>query len=155
MAANVLAMSAADELLEYVNANLPLATAMQVRVIHADEERVELAFPLAPNLNHERTAFGGSLAAAGMLAAWGLVWLQSRKIDPVPRLVIAESAMRFIRPADEAFTARCAWPRSGSWDSVRETLARTGRSRVELRTELCVGPRVAAAHDGVFVLIAN
>ncbi len=144
----------AEELLEYVRANLPLASAMGVSVVVAGDESVELHFPLAPNLNHERTAFGGSLAAAGMLAAWSLIWLQTRRITPPPRLVIAESQMRFIRPVDGDFIAACDWPKADSWAQARDQLTRTGRARIELRSELQVAGKVAAAHYGTFVVIA-
>jgi thioesterase domain-containing protein len=145
-------MSHATELAEYVRGHLPLATAMAVSVVHADECRVQLDFPLGPNLNHEQTAFGGSLAAAGMLAAWGLIWIRARHLSPTPRLVIAESQMRFIRPVDRDFRAAASWPDEKVWPHVLSLIEKRGRSRVELRTELSVGGRVAAVHDGTFVV---
>jgi thioesterase domain-containing protein len=148
-------MTAADDLARYVAANLPLASAMRVAIEEAGDASVRLRVPLGPNLNHERTAFGGSLAAAGMLAGWGLLWLRARHLTPQPRLVIAESQMRFIRPIAEDFHAVCEWPRPDSWDQARAALNRTGRARVELRTELTTGTRTAAVHDGSFSLIGN
>lgn len=144
----------AEELLRYVRENLPLAAAMGVEVNAAGDDEVRLGFPLAPNLNHERTAFGGSLAAAGMLAAWSLIWLRTRAIAPPPRLVIAESQVRFIRPVDGDFIAVCTWPRAETWEQASEQLARAGRAQVELRTELQLAGKVATVHDGRFVVIA-
>ena len=145
----------AEALRLYVAEHLPLSTAMGARVERADDEGVTLWFPIGPNLNHERTAFGGSLSAAGMLAGWGLIWLRARRLDPVPRLVIAESATRFIRPVDADFHARAAWPRPDAWAMADDAIGRHGRAKLSIRTELVVDGRVAAAHDGVFAVIAK
>ena len=48
----------------FLLAHVPLAGAMGVRVVEAGEAGVRLALPLAPNLNHHGTAFGGSVSAA-------------------------------------------------------------------------------------------
>ena len=144
-----------DELAAYVSANLPLSRAMGVGVVEAGDDLVRLAVPIGPNLNHEQTAFGGSLAAAGMLAGWSLIWLRARRLTPAPRLVIAESQMRFIRPVAGDFEARCEWPRPGAWETAAATLERSGRARVPLRSELRYGGRVAAVHGGSFVVIAR
>ena len=141
------------DLAAYVAANLPLAGAMGVEVLDAGEDRVRLRVPLGPNLNHERTAFGGSLAAAGMLAGWGLLWVRARRLDPAPRLVIAEGQMRFIRPVRGDFEAACEWPRPDAWQAALDRLVATGRARVPLRSELTYAGKVAAAHAGTFVLI--
>lgn len=146
---------AADALAEYVKANLPLAGAMGVTIACASDAAVTLHVPLPPNLNHERTAFGGSISACGMLAGWGLIWLQMRHIEPRPRLVIAESQTRFIRPIDGNFEAVCAWPRPDSWQIAADALARHRRAKVPLRSELRVNGKTAAVHDGTFVVIAT
>lgn len=147
--------SDAQALSEYVAEHLPLSTAMGARVEEAGDAGVTLLFPIGPNLNHERTAFGGSLSAAGMLAGWSLIWLRARHLTPTPRLVIAESQTRFIRPVDADFLARAAWPRDDSWAMAADALARHGRAKLSIRTELVVHDRVAAVHDGDFAVIAR
>ncbi len=145
----------AQALREYVATHLPLSTAMGVAIERADDAGVTLSFPIAPNLNHEQTAFGGSLSAAGMLAGWGLIWLRARRLDPTPRLVIAESQTRFIRPVDADFHARAAWPRPDAWAMAADAVERHGRAKLSIRTELVVADRVAAVHDGDFAVIAR
>ena len=57
----------------YLHEQIPLSSAMQVSVESATSESVVLAAPLAPNTNHKLTAFGGSVSALGILAAWSLL----------------------------------------------------------------------------------
>ena len=146
---------AAKELADYIAAHLPLATAMGVVVREAGDAQVVLDVPLAPNLNHEQTAFGGSIAASGMLAGWGLIWLRARRLAPMPRLVIAQSETRYIRPLEADFEARCEWPRQDAWEQAAASIERHGRAKIPLRTELQLNRRTAAVHDGTFVVIAT
>ena len=48
---------------------MPLSQAMQVTVVEASFQQVVLTAPLAPNINHRETVFGGSASAVAILAA--------------------------------------------------------------------------------------
>lgn len=61
------------ELQTYLHAHIPLSGAMQVSVVQAALEGVVLSAPLAPNINHRDTVFGGSASAVASLAAWSLL----------------------------------------------------------------------------------
>src|SRR5581483_6434170 len=67
-----------QEIEQYLHRHIPLSAAMGVRVRAASPERVELAAPLAPNINHHETLFGGSGAAIATLSAWTLVNIRLR-----------------------------------------------------------------------------
>jgi thioesterase domain-containing protein len=142
-----------DRLADTLRAALPLTAALGVEVIEASLQRVQLRLPLAANLNHEHTAFGGSIASAGMLAAWGLLWLRLPML-PVerPSLVIAESHLRFIRPIADAFDATAEWPATLSIEEVAQKLRTKHRCRLPIRSELTCRGKLAAAHDGTFVI---
>ena len=47
----------------YLHRHIPLTAAMGVRVAAVTLQRAELRAPLAPNINHRETVFGGSAAA--------------------------------------------------------------------------------------------
>ena len=47
----------------YLHEHIPLTTHMEVGVDRIDGTGVRLTAPLAPNINHRQTAFGGSVAA--------------------------------------------------------------------------------------------
>ena len=50
------------EVEQYLHRHIPLSAAMGIRVRLATPHRVELWAPLAPNINHQSTVFGGSAA---------------------------------------------------------------------------------------------
>ena len=61
---------------------------MQVAVVSAAADAVTLSAPLAPNINHRSTAFGGSVSTLAILSAWSLVNLRLRAEGLRSRLVI-------------------------------------------------------------------
>src|SRR6266540_3523639 len=48
---------------KYLHDHIPLSKAMDVEVVEATDDGVTLAAPLAPNINHRETVFGGSASA--------------------------------------------------------------------------------------------
>src|SRR5580700_1488384 len=85
----------------YLHAHIPLARAMQAVVLESSGEVVVMRAPLAPNLNHQASVFGGSASALAMLASWGLLCsrLTDQGLSPdVVRVVIQRNTMTFARP---------------------------------------------------------
>ena len=148
------AMRAAD-LERYLHDHIPLSRALAIRVEHLGPELVRLSAPLAPNLNHRRTAFGGSVASIAILAGWS--WLLARLIDrrPVPRLVIQEQTVEYLAPIGAAFEAVCPAPSDAAWRRFLRALDGRGRGRLELAAEVLCEGRVAARFRGLFVAIAG
>lgn len=62
-----------SELEKYLHGHIPLSKAMEVAVVQVQPEGVILSAPLAPNINHRDTVFGGSASAVAILAAWSLL----------------------------------------------------------------------------------
>lgn len=58
------------KLQQYLHDHIPLSKAMQITVERISPESVTLSAPLAPNINHRDTLFGGSASTAAILAAW-------------------------------------------------------------------------------------
>ncbi|MFB3040360.1 MAG: YiiD C-terminal domain-containing protein, partial [Candidatus Poribacteria bacterium] len=61
---------------EYLHEHIPLSKAIGVKVVEADSAGVTLSAPLAPNINHRETVFGGSASAVAILAAWTLLYVR-------------------------------------------------------------------------------
>jgi thioesterase domain-containing protein len=76
------------ELETYLHEHIPLSKAMQVSVIEADPGFVKLAAPLAPNINHRETVFGGSASAVAILAAWTILFIRLQNEGLYSRVVI-------------------------------------------------------------------
>lgn len=141
------------ELQTYLHAHIPLSAAMQVEVLQATPDLIELAAPLAPNLNHRGTAFGGSIATLATLAGWSLLRVRLDGSEPLPHLVIQRSSMEYLAPIDSRFTAQVAYPADADWADFLARLAARGRARLQLEIEVCCAERVAARMSGLFVAL--
>ena len=130
------------ELEHYLHEHIPLSAAMQVTVLEASPAQVRLAAPLAPNINHRRTVFGGSAAAVATLAAWALLHLRLTAEGFAGRLVIRRSEMDFEQAIAGEFEAEATAPGDERWQRVpvgsRTRPAGTYRNARD--TELCGYP---------------
>ena len=139
----------------YLHDHIPMSKAMNVRVERLDDTGVKLTAPLAPNINHRGTVFGGSAAAVGMLAGWALVHAHLEG-NPDVRLVIRRQQMEFDAPLDGDFEAICDDPGDAGWGPFDQALERKGKGRVQLSVRLKRGGGEAAAtFEGVYVAVAN
>ncbi len=109
---------------------------MGLAVIEASPTRVVLAAPLAPNTNHQRTAFGGSVAAIATLAAWSILHLRCRAREEPTDLVIQRSEMDYLRPIRETLRAVCYFDDEALWEATLGRLERRGRARIEMASRL-------------------
>lgn len=144
----------AEMLLErYLHQQIPLSAAMGVRVKMATPEQVQLAAPLAPNVNHHETVFGGSAAALATLSAWSLLHLRLAHAALQARLVIQRSSMEYEQPIPGDFDAVCRFADEPAWERFRVTLVRRGRARLTLAAHLIHDSRQMATFAGDFVAL--
>lgn len=143
-------MSASAELQAYLHEHIPLSRAMGVHVLEAGPERVRLRAPLEPNLNHRRTAFGGSIASLATLAGWGWLRVRLAEHEPPVRLVVQKSTIDYLDGIDAEFEAVCPAPPAEAWSRFERMLASRGRARLELAVEVLVHGRVAARLQGTY-----
>ncbi len=142
-----------DEITAYVHEHIPITRSLAARVEHYDGHSVRLAAPLAPNLNHRATAFGGSLSSIAILSGWVLLHLQLRERGILNRLVIQRSALDFEAPVDGDFTATCTLPPAPTWSRFLSTLARHRSARVTVSSTLTCASGVGGRHDGTYVAV--
>jgi thioesterase domain-containing protein len=142
------------ELEQFMHEQIPLSRAMQLRVLVAGGNGVTLEAPLAPNINHHETVFGGSASALAILAAWALVHVRLRESGRDHPVVIRRDSIAYERPMAGTFTARAGAPKPVDWELFLRTLDRHGRARIIVRALLeCDGVR-AGELEGEFVAIA-
>lgn len=135
----------------YLRQQIPLTAAMGARVRIATPEQVRLAAPLAPNINHNETVFGGSAAALATLAAWTLLHLRIAHAGLRARLVIQRSSMEYEQPIPGDFDAVCRFSDEPAWERFRTTLMRRGRARLTLTAHLLYDAQPMATFEGDFV----
>ncbi|MEM6337506.1 MAG: YiiD C-terminal domain-containing protein [Bacteroidota bacterium] len=121
-----------DDLQTYARAHIPLVDAMDIRVLELSSGGVRLAVPLAPNLNHRATAFGGSLSAAGVFAGWAYVHARLQEEVSRHRVVIQRSSIEYLLPVETDFEVHCTHPPEAAWKRLRNMLSRAGKGRVTL-----------------------
>jgi len=111
---------------------IPLSRAIGITVASWDGRTVTLAAPLAPNVNHQDTAFGGSLSAAATLAGWSALWLLLDAHGLEHRVVIQDASIEYRHPVTADFTVECALPEASTVDRFLATLRERGRARLGL-----------------------
>lgn len=146
-------MLSEQDLQQYLHDHIPLSKAMAAVVRSVSAEGVTLEAPLAPNLNHRGTVFGGSASSLAILSAWALVHSRLRAEGLDSRLVIQRNTMAYERPMDGSFTATSALARPGDWPAFLRTLRRMGRARIAVVAVLhCVG-QTTGRFEGDFVAL--
>src|SRR5512138_1403770 len=123
----------------YLHDAIPISAAMGVRVAEASDERVKLSAPLGPNLNHKKTAFGGSLYSTALLAGWSWTYLCLGREALSAEIVIASSRSRYQRPALADFEATCEAPNDEAIVRFVQTVKRKGLAQLELGITVTCG----------------
>ena len=141
------------ELERYLHEHIPLSRAMHVGVVAADANGVVLQAPLAPNINHRETVFGGSASALAILAAWSLLQVRVMAAGLAPRLVIQRNTMDYELPIAGTFQARSALAEPGHWTQFTHMLERKGKARIAVNAVLAFEGEVAGRFAGEFVAI--
>ncbi|MGB9429849.1 MAG: YiiD C-terminal domain-containing protein [Gammaproteobacteria bacterium] len=147
-----LALNAADaaRLEAYLHKHIPLVRHMQVRVTACDASGLTLTAPLAANINHKASAFGGSLASLATLACWGLMWLVLKPAHGT-HIVVNESRMLYLRPVTAALVAHCPLPDAPVLNRFLRTFERRQKARIHLHAQVLQDQRLCARFNGYFV----
>jgi thioesterase domain-containing protein len=121
---------------QYLYDHIPLSKAMQVEVRSVTANEVVVSAPLAPNINHRETIFGGSASAVAILAAWSLLHTRLKSAGIDSRLVIQSNTMDYDLPIAGTFTARAFIEEADSWQQFVRMLTSKGKARITVRSIL-------------------
>lgn len=126
---------------------------MQVSVVALDQAKVVLSAPLAPNINHRATVFGGSASAVAILAAWSLLHTRLTGSGFSCRLVIQRNTMSYELPISGNFNATASAPGAEAWQAFTRMLKRKGRARITVSSVLEYAGQVVGHFEGEFVAL--
>ncbi|MDR3472686.1 MAG: YiiD C-terminal domain-containing protein [Devosia sp.] len=143
------------ELETYLHTHIPLSRAMSVGVVTIAADRVVLSAPLAPNINHRATVFGGSASAVAILAAWSLLHLRLTAAGFTSRLVIQRNTMDYLAPIAGDFIATGHLASETDWPAFTRLLARRGRARIGVDAVVEFEGREAGRLHGDFVALGK
>ncbi|MBS0633216.1 MAG: thioesterase domain-containing protein [Verrucomicrobia bacterium] len=135
----------------YLHENIPLASAMGVSVVSCDARGAVLRAPLAPNINHHATVFGGSASAVALLAGWLWLYGALQTAGLAAKPVIQRNTMEYLVPVTEDFEAWCAAPATEVLAKFLKTLQRHRRARITLEVELVSGGQRVGFLTGEYV----
>jgi len=137
----------------YLHKQIPLSQAMGVLVDSASTECVKLRAPIAPNINHEATVFGGSASAVAILSAWTLVYLRLEASGLPGRVVIHASNMLYQKPMTAAFRATASSGDEQAWERMLTAVRRARMARIVVHASLeCEGMQTGRL-EGTFVVL--
>lgn len=142
-----------NELERYLHQNIPITKAMHIGVVQALPDSVVLSAPLAPNINHRETVFGGSASAVAILAAWSLLLIRLKNEVTASRLVIQRNTMAYSRPINGPFTATSAITSDGDWSRFLRMLQRKGKARITIEAVLHCAGQIVGQLEGEFVAL--
>jgi len=141
------------ELETYLHEHIPISKAMQVAVVELTSETVVLGAPLAPNINHRETVFGGSASAVAILAAWSLLHTRLTSAQISSRLVIQNNTMSYDLPISGTFIARASIADPSAWESFTRALQRKKRARITVSSVLEHAGQTVGRFEGAFVAL--
>lgn len=141
------------QLASYLHDRIPLSRAMAVEVRSTSPQGVTLFAPLAPNINHRDTVFGGSASAVAILAAWSALYVRMRDGACEGRIVIHRNTMHYERPILDGFTATATVPDGAAWDRLVAAMQRRRPGRIRIAATLECGGEPVGDLEGEFVVL--
>ena len=131
---------------------IPLTRAMEISVARCDSTRVELSAPLAQNINHKCTAFGGSLYSVAVLCGWSFVFHQMKMHKLSGHIVIQHSEVDYLLPVDGEIRAVCELNDSHVFSRFIKTYNRKGLARIKLEVKILFNDEDALLFLGHYVV---
>lgn len=130
---------------------IPLSREMGIHVAHYDGTHLRLSAPLAPNINHKCTAFGGSLYSLAVLCGWGMMHLKLEEAGLHRHIVIQQADIAYLLPVAEDMQAECSVAQA-TLDRFMSMLKKHGRARLALEVLIKRGQQVAVKFTGRYVV---
>jgi thioesterase domain-containing protein len=134
-------------------AEMPICTPMGIRATAWDGRILQMEMPLAPNRNHQYSAFAGSLNALCTVVGWGTVFLMLEGRGLSGNVVIRRGSIRYLRPVhDERIICRGRPVDAEAEAFFFELLTSKGQSKIDLETEIADSAGALVSFHGSYVV---
>ncbi len=130
---------------------IPISREMGITVTAYDGKQLRLAAPLAPNINHKCTAFGGSLYALAVLCGWGMVHLKLKEAGLHRHIVIQQADINYLLPVAHDMQAECTLD-DAALQRFMTILNKHGRARLSLDVVIKHNDLPAVKFSGRYVV---
>jgi thioesterase domain-containing protein len=132
---------------------MPITVPMGMRAIAWDDRRLTVEMPLAPNRNHQDSAFAGSLNALCTVVGWGTVFLLLRGEGRTGNVVIRRGSIRYLRPVRSATIQARGLPLDPEGEAFFFELLRSkGRSKIDVSAEITDAEGAFVTFTGSYVV---
>ena len=133
---------------------IPVTLHLGLEVVRHGAGGLVLAAPLSKNVNHQGTAFAGSVNAVATLAGWAWIWLALRRSGHEGHVVLQDSTIQYLRPIATDFTATCLPAKDAEVQRLLAGMTRHRRGRLALGVEIRSGETLVASFHGRYVALA-
>lgn len=137
----------------YLREHIPISAAMHIGVDLASPKKIILNAPIAININHKRTVFGGSLHAVATLACWSLLHVNLENLEDNFQIVITKSEIFYLAPVVSDFKAECDMPDPADWEQFTKSLQKKGKARLKLSARISQNGQLCVDFAGTFAAI--
>ena len=125
-----------SELQKILNSEIPLTKEIGISVGECADNSLTLNAPLENNINHKRTAFGGSIYSVSVLSGWGLIYLFLRRHGLSGHIVIQDSITKFLKPVTSTISSKCSFRSKEQQDNFIKIYKRKGKARIQLESRI-------------------
>lgn len=131
---------------------IPISKHMDIKVLDYDGSKLTLCAPLSNNINHQNSAFGGSLFSLAALAGWGLLQLKldEEKLDC--NTVIAGGEVSYQAPVFNDFTCECNLSNQSFLQTI-EKLENKNKASLELESQILCNGISSMKFKGRYVIV--
>lgn len=142
----------AAEFEQFLHQQIPITQAMGIHIATFSPECVRVTAALAPNINHQQTAFGGSIHTVMTVCGWSLMFANFRPRCPEAHIVIQQSEIRYLAPIRADFTAECTLTDADARQTLLTTFDKYGKGKLNLHVTCREGETLLADYHARFVV---
>lgn len=132
---------------------IPITRHLQFRILACDEDKLVLKAPLAANVNHKGTVFGGSITMLATIAGWAMTKHILTEASVHAQVVIQKSSIAFHQPVRQDFDVLCPAPSRETRARFFQMLSRYGKARLRLRCTIHDGTTEAVMFEAAYVAL--
>ncbi|MCZ6502831.1 MAG: YiiD C-terminal domain-containing protein [Gammaproteobacteria bacterium] len=129
---------------------IPISRHMGIKVCNYTGSELTLVAPLANNINHQLSAFGGSLFSIAALAGWGMMQLKLCEENLDANTVVASGDVSFSLPVSEELYCICSLP--DDWQFFLQKLHDRGKGSVGMISTITASEKTAMQFKGRYVV---
>lgn len=141
-----------ESLEETYHSKIPISKHMGIKVKDYNGTRLTIVAPLSNNINHQNSAFGGSLFSLAALAGWGLLQLKMAEENLDCNTVIAGGDVEYMAPIFADFSCECSIPEKAVYDVFLEKLHKKSRASLQLEPNIFCDGKKSMKFSGHYVL---